>query len=739
MTPADFLTRWARSGEVERATSNLFLHELMTLLGVPPPDAVTDDPARDAYVLEKPVAFADGPGPRSTGRIDLYKRGCFVLVATQGTSSPAGQQATDRAEGPAPGATPDPRPNSPALRGTARWETMMQDAYHQAVRCVRALPATEPRPPFVVVIDAGYCLDLYANFSGVADQYVPFPDPRTSRLRLEQLVHDAPRALLARLWTDPVALDPSRQAARVTRKLAERLAMLSAQLERAKHPADVVARFLMRCLFTMFAEDVELIPKNSFTSLLRDCLASDERQKLLPAAVQHLWLRMDEGGFSTELNASLRRFNSNLFRDATALPLTETQIRLLLDAAAADWTTVDPAIFGTLLERALSPTERNRLSAHYTPRRYLERLVLPTVLAPLRQEWAAAQAGSALRAAAGDVAGTREELVKFLRRLTSVRVLDPACGSGNFLYITLEHLKRLEGEVLMALERSGAGGPAGPGDLPTVTPRQLLGLELNPRTAAIADVVLRIGYLQWHLRTHGLTQLVEPLLDSFENIQHRDALLTSPAPEEGKEGGAILSDVQTVPPTEKEGTGGGASSYPPPATPRPNAAEWPEADFIVGNPPFLSASQMQEALGDDYTASLRQAYAGKVPDSADLAMWWWYKAAGLLRAGKLERFGFITRPSITQADNQRVVQELLRDPAQPISITYAIADYPWIDAADGAAGRVAVTVAERGTLPGLALQVVQETAGDDDAHDVVLTEATGTIRADLRVAADAAA
>jgi hypothetical protein len=580
---------------------------------------------------------------------------------------------------------------------------MMQQAYRQAMRYVRALPATEPTPPFVVVVDVGYCVDLYANFSGVTDAYSPFPDPRRYRIQLDQLLEADTRALLRQLWTAPAQLDPSRRAAQVTRELAQRLAVLSAQLEGAEHGSDVVAQFLMRCLFTMFAEDAELIPRGSFTDLLRDYNRDADARALLPAALQSLWARMDTGGFSPELRTRLRRFNGSLFHEAAALPLTEPQIRLLTEAAAADWTTVEPAIFGTLLERALDPTERHRLGAHYTPRRYVERLVLPAVIEPLRQEWAAAQAASVHRGEEGDVKGAREELARFLRRLTSVRVLDPACGTGNFLYVTLEHLKRLEGEVLTALERTGASGMLDLSGATTVSPRQLLGLELNPRAAAIADVVLRIGYLQWHIRTHGLTHLAEPLLDSFQSIQNCDAVLVQRGPAE----------------------------YEP--TP------WPEADFIVGNPPFVGASRMRDALGDVYTDALRAAYRGHVPESADLVMFWWYKAAELLRTGKIERFGFITTNSIRQTFNRRVMVPFLEGETPALTLTMAVPDHPWVDATDGAAVRVAFTVAERATATreGQLLITVSETVPEgDDAADVAFTLRVGRIQSDLTVGAD---
>jgi len=695
----DFETRWLKSGGAERANYGLFLTDLCDLLGVARPDATTDDPAQDAYVLERAVTFSNSSanGKSSTGRIDLYKRGCFVLETKQGTDTPDQQAKRAKAE---LGLPADKRRKGHAVRGTAKWGQMMESARQQALGYVRALPGTEPRPPFVVVVDVGYCLDLYSNFAGVGDNYVPFPDSQSYRLRLGDLADESVRARLRQLFTDPQQLDPSRRAAQVTRQLAGQLAALSAQLERAGHASDVVAQFLMRCLFTMFAEDVALIPKESFSGLLTAYAATEELRNLLPDALQSLWHTMDKGGFAPDLKAKLRRFNGQLFHNASALPLNADQLTLLREAAKADWAEVEPAIFGTLLERALDPRERHSLGAHYTPRRYVERLVVPAVVAPLRREWAGAQAASARRLEENKPKEAREELVTFLRRLTSVRVLDPACGSGNFLYVTLEHLKRLEGEVLTAINSYGQTGLLNLAGGTTVSPRQLLGLELNPRAAAIADVVLKIGYLQWHLRTNGASELREPLLDEYRNVENRDAVLATDA----------------------------AGNY--------QAAEWPTADFIVGNPPFVGDKAMRRALGEPYVNALRKTYSGKVPESADLVVYWWYKAAELLAAGQVERFGFITTNSITQTFNRRVVQGFLGDASRPMALSFAIPDHPWVDAVDGAAVRVAFTVAERGTAAGSLFLVTQEAAADDDAHEVRLVEESGIINSDLTVGAD---
>nr|WP_317127487.1 DNA methyltransferase [Hymenobacter metallilatus] len=638
------------------------------------------------------------------------------------------------------GLSPEKRRSGHATRGTAKWEQVMQTARQQALNYVRALPADEPRPLFILVVDVGYCIDIYSNFVGVGDSFIPFPDQSSFRLLLPALAEESNRELLRQIFLDPQQLDPSRRAARVTRELAGYLAGVSSQLERAGNSPDLVAQFLMRCLFTMFSEDVGLIPKASFTGLLQQ-YATPELRQHLPDALQSLWHKMDTGGFSTELKARVPRFNGKLFHDATALPLTAAQIELLLKAAEADWTEVEPAIFGTLLERALDPKERHRLGAHYTPRRYVERLILPTVLDPLRREWAAAQAASARRLEDEKPKEARAELVRFHKRLTSLRILDPACGSGNFLYVTLEHLKRLEGEVLTAINSYGHTGLLDLGGGTTVGPQQFLGLELNPRAATVADVVLRIGYLQWHIRTYGLSELREPLLDEYQNIRQQDAALQHDPP-------VPRLDALGQPVTRWDGTTKlhPATGQPVPDEtartpvldyPNPQPAEWPQADFIVGNPPFVGNKRMRDLLGDGYVDALRKAYKGKVPDSADLVMYWWDNAAEALRSSKTERFGFITTNSLTQTFNRRVLQRHMEANYNPISLSFAIPDHPWVDAAEGAAVRVAMTVAQPGKAPGtLALVVNELVIEGEDSHNVTLIEQQGDINSDLSLGAD---
>lgn len=316
----------------------------------------------------------------------------------------------------------------------------------------------------------------------------------------------------------------------------------------------------------MFAEDVGLLPKDAFIGLLK---AHRADPPLLRLMLQSLWTDMDRGGFCPALAARVLHFNGKLFKepasDGYSLLLKPDQIDLLIEAARANWREVEPAIFGTLLERALNPTERHALGAHYTPRAYVERLVLPTVVEPLRAEWANAQAAALVLAheaaeleahppqAKGGVDAAsfdrqqlkadqqasqrhqtavrakwreaRAQVKAFHHRLCSVRVLDPACGSANFLYVTLEHLKRLEGEVLNQMAALGDSQDSIAEGFETVTLQQLQGIEINPRAAALAELVLWIGWLQWHIRTQGNSAVAEPVVHDYRNIDCRDAVL----------------------------------------------------------------------------------------------------------------------------------------------------------------------------------------------------------------------
>ncbi len=495
---------------------------------------------------------------------------------------------------------------------------------------------------------------------------------------------------------------------------------------------------------------------------------------------------------------------------------------------------MEPAIFGTLLERALNPTERHALGAHYTPRAYVERLVLPTVVEPLRAEWANAQAAALVLAheaaeldgkpAQAKLAEARQQVKAFHHRLCSVRVLDPACGSGNFLYVTLEHLKRLEAEVIDQLTQLGQDQSHLGFEGETVTLQQLQGIELNPRAAALAELVLWIGWLQWHIRTQGNAAVAEPVVHDYRNIDCRDAVLAWDALEPAFDAaGQLLSrwdgtSFKTHPVTG-ELVPDEAAQVPQWRYLGARQALWPQADFVVGNPPFIGAAAMRAALGDGYVQALRSVWSD-VPDSADFVMYWWARAAALVGTGAVQRMGLITTNSLRQTFNRRVVQSALDGDllfagaaSRPAGITarggagvgmagglilskaqksapghthpsadapvnvpagkparcelvFAIPDHPWVDSADGAAVRIAMTVVQRtavakmgsdpvdlgfchfaqqnsGSDPisadsssGRLLTVKDEQPGQEGEVIVTLVERHGLIHADLTVGAN---
>ncbi len=738
-TAANFISRWEKSGAAERANCQIFLTELCSLIGVPPPEPATPDTNLNAYVFERAVNFNHGDGAASTGRIDLYKRGSFVLEAKQGSDSP------DTGK-PLSSTVRDEKARlkkGTARRGTAAWDDAMLRARGQAEQYIRALPAEEGRPPFLVVVDVGHSIELYSEFSCTGGAYIPFPAPGAHRIFLRDLERADIRERLRQVWEEPLSLDPSKRSARVTREIAGHLARLAVSLEADGHSAERVAAFLMRCLFTMFAEDVGLLMRHSFTNLLESL--RDTPDHFIPM-VEELWQKMNSGGFSTTLRTNILQFNGGLFADGEALSLTRDQLCLLIEASKADWRDVEPAIFGTLLERALDPVERHKLGAHYTPRAYVERLVLHTVINPVLAEWDAVRIAAVNLATQGDMKGAVSEVRKFHRTLCHIRVLDPACGSGNFLYVVLEHLKRIEGEIFDTLD--GFGDRQASLDMAgeTVDPHQLLGLEINPRAAAIAELVLWIGTLQWHFRNRGSIYPRQPIIRNFHNIECRDALIEYDRKE------AVLDD-SGQPVTHWDGR----TTKPHPVTGKevpdetaripvyhysnPRKAVWPQADYIIGNPPFIGAARMRDALGDGYTDTVRAVHSD-VGESSDFVMYWWNHAAELLAVGgggdpALKRFGFVTTNSLRQTFNRRVLEKHMAA-KKPLSILFAIPDHPWVDSADGAAVRIAMTTAAPGPAPGILQRVIEEKGGDGDGYEIQLSTQTGTIHPDLTVGADLA-
>ena len=668
-SPSAFVSKWQGSAGDERANKDSFLRDFCEALGLDTPGPKDASPD---YCFEKEIRLTHGDGTTTTGFMDLYRAGGFVLEAKQGG-----------------------RPGSPNARGTRSHDRYMERAFGQVVRYVQALPK---RPPFVITCDIGHLFEVWEGFSGDFGGYA-----RRQTFTLPDLLKDEVQVYFRAIWNDPQSLDPARRRARVTREVAQTLGQLAQRLE-GRFPGEAVARFLMRCVFTFFAEDAGLLPINAFQDAL-DRWRKDPR--LFVRGLESLWEAMNTGGLWGPM--PILHFNGGLFAEFVALDLGTQDIDLLFQAARFDWAEVDPSIFGTLLESALDSRERHRLGAHYTPRAYVERLLRPALEEPLRGDWDLAQAEALSHLSEfpteAEKAEARAVLHRFQRDLAHVCILDPACGSGNFLAAAYDTLKRLEGEVQRRLQDMGETEQALALEGQVVTPKQFIGIEVKPWAAAIADMVLWIGHLQWHRRLHPGHSPPEPVLQAYGNIQCRDAVLTWSSTRatdrsrwDGRTfrahpvtGNQVPDETAQVPVIEL-------------VNPRP--AAWPEADFIVGNPPFLGNARMRDALGDGYAEALRAAYPD-VPDTVDFVLYWWHKAAVAVRSGRTRRFGLITTNSLRQV-RQRGVITYHTNGNSHLKLLWAIADHPWTD--DGAAVRIAMTVGGLEGQPWLG-RVVEEGSG----------------------------
>ena len=680
-----FITHWRNAGGGERSQSQKFLINFCQALGL-------EEPMDGDYKFE-----FDVKGDKGRNFIDLYKRRAFVLESKQSRAR------RERSEFPNQNDLVPKEEDQRRGKSSRAWDVLMNNARQQAENYARHLPPDHEWPPFIIVCDVGHCFELYADFTGKGRNYTQFPDRQTFRVYLDDLAKPEVQAMFRAIWDDPHTLDPTRRAVKATRAIAERLAAVSKRMEQRKLPAEHVAAFLMRCIFTMFAEDVELLPKDTFTSLLD---RARDKPHIFAPELEMLWQAMDRGDYASAVQDRVKKFNGQLFRDAPAYPLEKEEIGELREAARQDWREVDPSIFGTLLEQALDPEERSRLGAHYTPRAYVERLVVATVIEPLRSEWQ--QVLATAERLMGE-ARSKEAIAAvqfFHEKLYNTHVLDPACGTGNFLYVTLELMKRLEGDVVEALLNLGGQQALAGLDRHEVDPHQFLGLEVNARARHIAELVLWIGYLQWHIRNNRSLP-GEPVLRDYKNIRHMDAVLAHDGVD--AKGNYI----------------------------NPRRPDWPEADYIVGNPPFIGGKDIRSKLGDHYAEALWAAHKD-MNDSADFVMYWWDRAAELLtrKGTRLKRFGLVTTNSITQVFQRRTVERHL-SAKLPVSLLLAIPDHPWTKATKQAAAvRIAMTVVSAGTHDGTLLETAADQGLDPDEPKLAFSSSTGRINADLQIGAD---
>lgn len=696
--------RWAGAAPAERANASLYIGELCDAIEVEKPR-----PAGGGYQFEYPVRVVNRDGTETTNFVDLFKRNHFILEAKdQGTSG------TDT--------------------------ILLRKAYGQARAYAGA--ADGGPPPYLLVLDVGRSLLVWDRWSGAYGGF-----NAATRLNLPGLADNTDAvALLRDVFENPQARNPNTVAAAVTKDIAVQLANLAASLEERGYEQERIARFLIRCVFTMFAEDTGLIPDAPFTRAIDEIGFTNPEE--FSVALAELWRAMDEGSrFGLK---KFLRFNGHFFHDQEVLPLTKQDLIVLRLAAESNWALVEPSIMGTLLVRALDPEERHRLGAEFTPREFVERVVRPTVEEPIRERWTAVQAEVLqLRDPAGKTPRTRrdhekqalERLRGFHAWLRELSFLDPACGSGNFLYVTLSIVKQVELEVLRAVEEITRMPEL---SVEEVGPWQFHGLEVKHWAREIAELSLWIGYHQWWRRTHGHTQPPEPVLRDTGTLECRDAVLAWDSIREDPARSAADPASRLIHPVTGERVPDPNARIPYYEHVNARQSEWPSADFVVGNPPYLGKSVMAAALGSGYVDALRSVYA-EVADGADYVMYWWHRAAQLVAAGTTIRAGLITTNSIRQAINRSVVRTAQEN---GVSVIYAIPDHPWVDDVGAADVTVSITVlaadsghaARRAEVDSQGQVVAEITAqrlnADLSAHVDVATASEAPLRANQGLAAN---
>ena len=611
MTPEQFIDKWSRADRTERQAAQEHFIDLCRVLGEPTPNEAADP---DAYSFEKGVSKLDGSG----GFADVWKRGHFGW-----------EYKKDRAN--------------------------LDRAYQQLQLYSVALE----NPPLLVVSDTKR-FRIYTNWTNTVQEKHDFA--------LEDLAHSGTRELLRNVFRHPERLQPKKTREQVTKDVAKDFSTIAERLRMTGHAPEKVAHFLNRIVFCLFAEDVDLLQDDLFKRLL-ETLA--RRRDEVPARSQKmlsdLFANMRAGGnYGID---HILHFNGGLFDDDEALPMDADSLDLLRMIAKQDWSAIDPTIFGTLFERLLDPDKRAQIGAHYTDPEKIMMIVDPVIVRPLTAEWEAVKAElteilSRSRGRPGKAVLDRAEarLDVFLKRLDDVRVLDPACGSGNFLYLALQSLKDLERRVIAEAEEMGLAYR-----VIHCGPHNVKGIEINPYAAELARTSIWIGNIQW-LRRNGFEARKEPVLEDLEAIECRDALIT-----EIDRKISIANALVEVEYTE---------------------AAWPEVDFIVGNPPFLGSKFFRKGrparkgtpatkgLGDEYTEALYRVFAGRVPQSADLCNYWFLKSFDSFMKGS--SFGLVATKSIAKGANNEVLKKITR--RAPINDAWT--NEPWV--IDGAEVRVAL-------------------------------------------------
>lgn len=590
MTPQAFIAHWQNNNITERAGAQQHFNDLCEVLGMEKP--------RDAenYTFERGAKIIGGQG-----WADVWKRGCFAWEYKA--------------------------PNKD-----------LNAALKQLMNYALALD----NPPLLVVSDLRN-IEIHTHFTGHPSE--------VHRIEISQLTQPETLQKLRWLFEEPERFKPQRTTYAVTEQAANRIGEIAQRLNQRGNAPQDVAHFLIQCVFCMFAEDAKLLPEKLFETVLdKSNPDGSKAQKRLSELFNAM-----QGGGDFAMN-DIPWFNGGLFKTIHVPVLETVDVINLLDAARMDWSQIEPAILGTLFERGLNPDMRSQLGAHYTDPATIMKIIHPVVEQPLLAEWKIVKAKIEKLSSKMKLIGTaksnrpNKEMLEgyqlfrdFLLRLRTFKVLDPACGSGNFLYLALKTLKDLEHRVNIEAEALGLHREL---NIET-SPANVLGIELNPYAAELARVTVWIGEIQWML-SHGYQYRKNPILAQLDHIENRDAILASIEESSVRE------------------------------------AEWPNVDAIVGNPPFLGGSKKRRELGNDYFNALSFVYKKRVPDGADLVCYWFEKARAHIEQGKAQRAGLVATNSIRGGVNREVLEKILKSG----SIFGAWSDEEWVN--NGAAVRVSL-------------------------------------------------
>ena len=496
--------------------------------------------------------------------------------------------------------------------------------------------AADLRNPPLLVVSSFHTIRIRTNFRD--KELVVYEIPIRDLGEQENL------DLLKLVFFDPDKLEPQRTIQEVTSDTSRLFYKIVTDMEQRNVDLERLARYLNQIVFCLFAEDTGLLRDELFTQAV---LRLHDNPAAFDGAVRELFDRMSSGGRYAFFFVD--PFNGDLFDGSDTVELSKEALLYLVEAVKPNWASIEPSIFGTLFERALDASKRSQLGAHYTNPADIELVVEPVVMAPLRREWEAAENEVNSLLKNGKEEAARRRLEEFQERLASVTVLDPACGSGNFLYIALRSLLDLEKRAI------DLGAAQGWYDLyPTVKPNQMLGLEINSYAAELARTALWIGYIQWH-DANGIHYRQNPILTPMDTIRQADA---------------ILADSDTANPRE---------------------TEWPAAEFIIGNPPFLGHFPFREQLGDEYVSAVYSLYGNRIPNSSDLCCYWFEKARAHIADGKSRRAGLLATQAIRFQSNRPVLARI----KESGDIFAAISDQDWV--LDGAAVHTSIICFDDGS------------------------------------------